>query len=208
MIQLYNSRDDETMDETSPGYVYCDGVRHPFEAGQVFEIPHGAASPSRRSCTTAFGPRTTAACWSAARSRLISVPRTDNRFGGNARRFDPIEEDEPAAVFSTSTIRNSTKGSDQMRRLEGRTAIVTGAAAGIGAAIAKAYVDEGARVVVADRDLAAATRTAASLGDAAVAFEVDVTREAQVQALARERGPVSAASISWSITPASSARRW
>ena len=73
-----------------------------------------------------------------------------------------------------------------MRRLEGRTAIVTGAAAGIGAAIATAYVDEGARVVVADRDLAAATKTAATLGAAAVAFEVDVTREAQVQALARE----------------------
>ena len=26
----------------------------------------------------------------------ISVPKTDNRFGGNARRFVPIEEDEPA----------------------------------------------------------------------------------------------------------------
>jgi NAD(P)-dependent dehydrogenase (short-subunit alcohol dehydrogenase family) len=75
-----------------------------------------------------------------------------------------------------------------MGRLEGRTAIVTGGAAGIGAAIAKLYVGEGARVVVADRDFAAATATAAALGDAAVAMalEVDVTRESQVQALARE----------------------
>jgi len=70
-----------------------------------------------------------------------------------------------------------------MRRLEGRVAIVTGAAAGIGAAIARAFVAEGARVVVADRDLAAATRTAAAFGDAAFAFDVDVTQEAPVQAL-------------------------
>jgi len=73
-----------------------------------------------------------------------------------------------------------------MRRLEGRIAIVTGAAAGIGAAIAKAYVAEGASVVVADRDFAAATVTARALGEAAVAFEVDVTREPQVEAMARE----------------------
>ena len=72
-----------------------------------------------------------------------------------------------------------------MRRLEGRVAIVTGAAAGIGAAIARAFVAEGARVVVADRDLAAATRTAAAFGDAAFAFDVDVTQEALVQALAQ-----------------------
>ena len=70
-----------------------------------------------------------------------------------------------------------------MRRLDGRVAIVTGAAAGIGAAIARAFVDEGARVVVADRNLAAATRTAAALGEAALAFDVDVTQEAQVHAL-------------------------
>ena len=72
------------------------------------------------------------------------------------------------------------------RKLDGRTAIVTGAGGGIGGAIAKAFVDEGARVVVADRDLAAAKAIAASLGDAAFPFEVDVTQEAQVQALARD----------------------
>ena len=73
-----------------------------------------------------------------------------------------------------------------VRRLEGRTAIVTGGAAGIGAAIAKAYVAEGARVFVADRDIAAATATARALGDSAFPYQVDVTREAQVQALARD----------------------
>jgi NAD(P)-dependent dehydrogenase (short-subunit alcohol dehydrogenase family) len=72
-----------------------------------------------------------------------------------------------------------------MRRLDGRAAIVTGGAAGIGAAIAKAFAVEGARVLVADRDLAAAKATAAALGDAALAVEADVTREAAVQAMAR-----------------------
>jgi 3-oxoacyl-[acyl-carrier protein] reductase len=72
-----------------------------------------------------------------------------------------------------------------LRRLEGRAAIVTGAAAGIGAAIAKAFVSEGARVLVADRDPDAARATAAALGGSAEAFEVDVTREDQVQAMAR-----------------------
>jgi NAD(P)-dependent dehydrogenase (short-subunit alcohol dehydrogenase family) len=73
-----------------------------------------------------------------------------------------------------------------MRRLEGRAAIVTGGAAGIGAAIARAFADEGARVLIADRDAAAAAQTARSIGDAAMAYEVDVTREADVQAMARE----------------------
>jgi 3-oxoacyl-[acyl-carrier protein] reductase len=72
-----------------------------------------------------------------------------------------------------------------MERLQGRTAIVTGGAAGIGAAIARAFVAEGANVVVADRDADAAASTAAALGGVAMPFRVDVTREAEVQALAR-----------------------
>jgi NAD(P)-dependent dehydrogenase (short-subunit alcohol dehydrogenase family) len=71
-------------------------------------------------------------------------------------------------------------------RLAGRAAIVTGAGGGIGGAIAKAFAAEGARVVVADRDIAAARSLAAALGDAAFAFEVDVTQEVQVQAMAKE----------------------
>ena len=71
-------------------------------------------------------------------------------------------------------------------RLAGRGAIVSGGAAGIGAAIAKVFASEGARVLLADRDLAAARATAASIGGAALAHQVDVTDEAQVQAMARE----------------------
>ena len=71
------------------------------------------------------------------------------------------------------------------RRLEGRAAIVTGGAQGIGAAIARAYAAAGARVMIADRDVAAATVTAAGIGKVALPFEVDVTRGAEVEAMAR-----------------------
>jgi len=72
------------------------------------------------------------------------------------------------------------------RKLDGRAAIITGAGGGIGGAIANVFVAEGARVVIADRDLAAARATAAVFGDAAIALDVDVTNEAQVQSMAKE----------------------
>jgi 3-hydroxybutyrate dehydrogenase len=68
-------------------------------------------------------------------------------------------------------------------RLTDRGAIVTGAASGLGAAIARAYAREGARVGVADLDLAAAERLANELradGGEAMAVAMDVTDEAQV----------------------------
>ena len=71
-------------------------------------------------------------------------------------------------------------------RLDGRAAIITGAAGGIGGAIAKAFIADGARVLIADRDLAAGKAQAMALGDAAVAFEVDVTKRAAVQGMAQE----------------------
>jgi len=74
----------------------------------------------------------------------------------------------------------------ESRRLDGRVAIVTGGAAGIGAAIATAFAAEGAHVVIADREIDAATATARTIGERASAFQVDVTREAEVQALAQD----------------------
>ncbi|RYB05921.1 L-iditol 2-dehydrogenase [Lichenibacterium ramalinae] len=68
-------------------------------------------------------------------------------------------------------------------RLRGKVALVTGGAGGIGAAIAERYVAEGARVIVADRSLAAAEAVAARLGPAAFGFAVDVASIPAVEAL-------------------------
>jgi NAD(P)-dependent dehydrogenase (short-subunit alcohol dehydrogenase family) len=73
-----------------------------------------------------------------------------------------------------------------MARLEGRTAIVTGGAAGIGRHYARALAAEGARVViadVADGAEAVAEIAAAHGGDAATSVACDVSREDEVKAL-------------------------
>lgn len=62
-----------------------------------------------------------------------------------------------------------------MRRLAGKTALITGAARGIGRAFAEAYVREGARVAVADIDVHRANETASGLGESAFAVGLDVT---------------------------------
>ena len=70
-----------------------------------------------------------------------------------------------------------------MPQLQDKVAIVTGGAGGFGAGIVQAYVAEGARVVVADLDGAAAQRLAGELGPAASAFACDVASGASVRAL-------------------------
>ena len=66
-------------------------------------------------------------------------------------------------------------------RLKDRCAVVTGAAGGIGAAIARTYAREGAKVCVADIDAAGAGRIAAEIGAGAIAVRMDVTNEAEVE---------------------------
>lgn len=78
-------------------------------------------------------------------------------------------------------------GTDEpVRPFEGRSAIVTGAAGGIGRAIAERFARAGATVIVADLDEQAATRTAAQLageGTTTVGYGVDVTDSGQVARL-------------------------
>lgn len=69
--------------------------------------------------------------------------------------------------------------------LHNKTAVITGAAQGIGYAIAERFIAEGARVVVGDIDGAAAAAAAERLGGAELARGVrcDVTSADEVQAL-------------------------
>ncbi|WP_431081881.1 L-iditol 2-dehydrogenase [Pseudomonas thivervalensis] len=67
-----------------------------------------------------------------------------------------------------------------MKRLEGKNALVTGAARGIGRTFAQAYLNEGATVAIADIDLERAQATAAELGNSAYAVKMDVTDQASI----------------------------
>ncbi len=68
-------------------------------------------------------------------------------------------------------------------KLQGKVAIVTGAASGFGEGIARQYVAEGAKVAIADINEAGAKAVAASLGASAIAMRCDVTQRTDIDAL-------------------------
>ena len=70
-------------------------------------------------------------------------------------------------------------------RLKNRIAIVTGAASGFGAEIARQYAIEGARVALADINEAGARKVAAECGDEAIAVKCDVSKRADIDALVK-----------------------
>jgi NAD(P)-dependent dehydrogenase (short-subunit alcohol dehydrogenase family) len=78
-----------------------------------------------------------------------------------------------------------------MDRLAGRVALVTGGASGIGAATVRRFAEEGARVMIADLQAAAAQDLAASLGPEAAAVACNVAVESDV------KGAVDAAVERW-----------
>ncbi len=69
-------------------------------------------------------------------------------------------------------------------RLEGKAAIVTGGASGFGAGIVRKFIAEGAKVMVADINGAAAEAFAKELGAAAIGHQVDVSKDESVSAMA------------------------
>ena len=68
-----------------------------------------------------------------------------------------------------------------MAELEGRRTLVTGAAQGLGRAIAELFVQRGAQVMIADIDEAGATQSASALGSSARSIRCDVTSGADVE---------------------------
>ena len=70
-----------------------------------------------------------------------------------------------------------------MARLEGKVAVITGGASGMGAATVRRFVAEGAKVVIADLQADKGAALAAELGGAATFIETDVGQEADVKAM-------------------------
>ena len=68
-------------------------------------------------------------------------------------------------------------------RLNGKRAIVTGAASGFGAGIAKKFIEEGAEVIIADLNEKMAQKVALDLGERAYPFLVDVSKSKSVAKL-------------------------
>jgi NAD(P)-dependent dehydrogenase (short-subunit alcohol dehydrogenase family) len=93
-----------------------------------------------------------------------------------------------------SETTDAEPGPLRLFRLDGEVAAVTGGASGIGRAVAEAYAAVGARVVILDRDEAAARATAEAIGAAAEAQPLDVADEASVEAafagIARRHGRI------------------
>ena len=99
---------------------------------------------------------------------------------------------------------------EEMGRLEGQNAFVTGAGGGLGRAIARAFAQEGAKVAVVDVKEDLARRTAAELdGGRGTALVCDVAdRKAVFAAMERFTGRQAASTFSSTTPSSSTTRRW
>ena len=81
-----------------------------------------------------------------------------------------------------------------MKRLQGKVALVTGGGSGIGQAIARAFIEEGAKVAITGRNLVKLEQTGKELGGKVLCAACDVAEQSQVAALVervhKELGPV------------------
>jgi rhamnulose-1-phosphate aldolase/alcohol dehydrogenase len=100
--------------------------------------------------------------------------------------YAPIEESEKFRIEYWDLEEAKLRRMPPAKPLATRVAFVTGGGSGIGAATVRRLSAEGACVVVADRDFAAAEKVASELGETALAVAVDVTSEEQVTAAVRQ----------------------
>ena len=69
-----------------------------------------------------------------------------------------------------------------MGKLDGKVAVITGGASGIGKASVRLFIEQGCRVVIADIQDQAGGQLAEALGESAVFVHTDVSQEAEVKA--------------------------
>lgn len=93
------------------------------------------------------------------------------------RNFKLIASNGSIPQLITSFLHYSTSSS---RKLEGKVAVITGGASGLGKATAEEFVSQGAQVIIVDIDEEAGRMVATELGSAANFIRCDVTVEEQV----------------------------
>jgi rhamnulose-1-phosphate aldolase/alcohol dehydrogenase len=108
--------------------------------------------------------------------RAINVMRASAALGG----FVSLDDAESFAIEYWPLELYKLSLAPPPRELQGAVALITGAAGGIGSAVARALVAEGACVVATDLDLDGASTVASELGDVAVAVSANVLDEASV----------------------------
>ena len=114
--------------------------------------------------------------------RAIAVMRGATALGG----FVSLTDDESFGVEYWPLELYKLSLAPPARELQGMVALITGAAGGIGSAIARAVAGEGGCIVASDIDSERADALAAELGDIVRASEMDVTSEASVIAAFRD----------------------
>ncbi len=110
--------------------------------------------------------------------RAVEVMAGAHALGG----FTSLTEDESFAVEYWPLELYKLSLAPPPGELEGKVAVITGAAGGVGRAVVNALSAAGAHVVALDLDGAGAAAAVAALGDRAVAVTADVTSEAAVEA--------------------------
>ena len=113
----------------------------------------------------------------------VELPFGGMKKSGHGREKGFLALEEMSTTKTIVSILSTEE--NHMSQLAGKIAIVTGAASGFGAGIARSYIKEGAKVVIADLNIEAGRKLADELGANASAIACDVTNAEQVQAAVR-----------------------
>src|SRR5262245_31939218 len=115
-------------------------------------------------------------------TRVRSAGRSVTPTSPRSTRSSPATPSTPRPTSGSKRREHERGGLVSGPELDGKVAIVTGGASGLGRAMVELFVEEGARVVIADVNAEGGTALAAQLGDAAVFQPTDVADAAQIQA--------------------------